>query len=52
MTLKEQVAVRIESDLGEYMIGYYYDEVVYGDTARHILDLVKAHLENGGTLDD
>jgi len=45
MTLKKQIAERIKQD--DHTPGCTYE-----DTARHILDLVKAHLENGGTLDE
>ena len=50
MTLKEQVAVRLEIDISEAFGAI--PSGCFDDTARHILDLVKAHLENGGTLDD
>ena len=42
MTLKEQIILELEDQ----------DCKTNSDIARRILDLVKAHLENEGSLDD
>jgi len=53
MTLKQQVEMKLRLEVQRSLLPWeHFSEDAAIEISRHILDLVKVHLENGGTLDD